>query len=322
MTVMPADAQRSEDGQWWWDGAQWQPVAGQAASASQPAQSSQPTQGTAAAAPSEQVGQLSDDGQWRWDGTQWQPANAGNATPASGGPQVTLGVPTAEVRIAHDGATVVMVHYTITNSGTTQIAERSLLVGIYVMAAGGTAETAAYTSGDVVSALAPGEEHQGYAPAQVDPGSWKVWIAVTDEARGEVLATSEDVPVEVAGQRAAGHDFDDTRAYSLTVKIGSVEHIDGVLFRVHYTVQSDRDVPVGLKVTGGLEAEGGGRSGQIYELTTAITAGQPHAHYLTLEGDLPNHSTARIVVDPGGPSEKEDTVVVDIAEDGAPTMQL
>lgn len=26
MTPVPADAPRSEDGQWWWDGAQWQPV--------------------------------------------------------------------------------------------------------------------------------------------------------------------------------------------------------------------------------------------------------------------------------------------------------
>lgn len=26
MTDIPADAPRSEDGQWWWDGSQWQPV--------------------------------------------------------------------------------------------------------------------------------------------------------------------------------------------------------------------------------------------------------------------------------------------------------
>ena len=26
MTTIPADAPRSEDGQWWWDGTQWQPV--------------------------------------------------------------------------------------------------------------------------------------------------------------------------------------------------------------------------------------------------------------------------------------------------------
>jgi len=26
MTTIPADAPRSDDGQWWWDGAQWQPV--------------------------------------------------------------------------------------------------------------------------------------------------------------------------------------------------------------------------------------------------------------------------------------------------------
>jgi hypothetical protein len=28
MTEVPADAQRSDDGQWWWDGTTWQPVAG------------------------------------------------------------------------------------------------------------------------------------------------------------------------------------------------------------------------------------------------------------------------------------------------------
>ena len=30
MTTIPADAPRSEDGQWWWDGSQWQPVEGDA----------------------------------------------------------------------------------------------------------------------------------------------------------------------------------------------------------------------------------------------------------------------------------------------------
>jgi hypothetical protein len=28
VTDIPADAQRSNDGQWWWDGTQWQPVSG------------------------------------------------------------------------------------------------------------------------------------------------------------------------------------------------------------------------------------------------------------------------------------------------------
>lgn len=30
MSDIPADAPRSDDGQWWWDGTQWQAVAGQA----------------------------------------------------------------------------------------------------------------------------------------------------------------------------------------------------------------------------------------------------------------------------------------------------
>jgi hypothetical protein len=58
MAEQPADAQLSEDGQWWWDGADWQPVAGPQASYDPNAL---------------QPDQLSDDGQWRWDGSEWQP---------------------------------------------------------------------------------------------------------------------------------------------------------------------------------------------------------------------------------------------------------
>jgi hypothetical protein len=79
MTIMPADAPRSEDGQWWWDGSQWQPVTGHGAAASDAGQQSQ---GAAAEASAETLGQLSDDGQWRWDGPQWQPAHAGAADAA------------------------------------------------------------------------------------------------------------------------------------------------------------------------------------------------------------------------------------------------
>jgi hypothetical protein len=105
----------------------------------------------------------------------------------------------------------------------------------------------------------------------------------------------------------------------LSVTITNVEHIAGVLYRVHCTVQSDRDVPPGLTVTGAIEGAAS-RSGQVYELTTGIAAGTPHAHYLTLEAHVPTHSTATITADPGGPSEKAASVVVDIAEDGTPTM--
>jgi hypothetical protein len=58
MTV-PAGAQLSEDGSYWWDGADWQAVPEGAGE--QPAQ----------------VGQLSEDGQWQWDGSAWQPAGGG-----------------------------------------------------------------------------------------------------------------------------------------------------------------------------------------------------------------------------------------------------
>lgn len=62
----PADAQLSEDGQWWWDGAEWQPVAGPQASYDPNAL---------------QTDQLSDDGQWRWDGAEWQPVGEEAAIP-------------------------------------------------------------------------------------------------------------------------------------------------------------------------------------------------------------------------------------------------
>lgn len=78
MTDIPADAQRSEDGQWWWDGTGWQPVT--------PAGSAAAT----GAAPSPTSGQLSDDGQWKWDGTAWQPVGqaAGGHVPVGLDPQL------------------------------------------------------------------------------------------------------------------------------------------------------------------------------------------------------------------------------------------
>jgi hypothetical protein len=89
MTVMPADAPRSEDGQWWWDGAHWQPVTQDAGA------------GTRSAAPADAVGQLSDDGQWRWDGAGWQPAQAGAAAGASSNDAVVCSALEADVQADH-----------------------------------------------------------------------------------------------------------------------------------------------------------------------------------------------------------------------------
>ena len=85
MAQIPPDAQRSDDGQWWWDGAQWQPVGdqGDAGAAGAASAASQPADAGQAATPAS--GQLSDDGQWQWDGSQWQPLQAGDQNaPATG----------------------------------------------------------------------------------------------------------------------------------------------------------------------------------------------------------------------------------------------
>lgn len=82
MAQIPADAQRSDDGQWWWDGSQWQPVGDQAGAAAAGAE--QPAQSDAGQTPSPAGGQLSDDGQWQWDGTQWQPVQGAASGAASG----------------------------------------------------------------------------------------------------------------------------------------------------------------------------------------------------------------------------------------------
>jgi hypothetical protein len=334
MTVMPADAPRSEDGQWWWDGTQWQPVAqnagaGAGAGAAAPASAeagagaAEAGAGTAADASatgqtsSEAVGQLSEDGQWRWDGTQWQPAQGA----AAGGTDiaVTIGQTSAEAHTTNDGTPALIVSYTITNTGTTAIESGRLQVGLYLLADGGSAEAAGYNLGEVLASIAPGAEHQGHSPLQADPGSWTVWVGITDTTSGQEIATSENMTAHVAGTVALAPSFDDTQTYALTVTITHVEHVQGALFRIHYDLQSDRDVPAGLNVSGKLEGAQA-NSGQLYDLTTGLTAGHAHPHYLTLEADTPSHITANIRVDPGGPSEAAASVEVDIAEDGTPTI--
>jgi hypothetical protein len=316
MSVMPADAPRSDDGQWWWDGAQWQPV-DQAAGA---ATDAQPAPGAAAPSSTEGVGELSEDGQWRWDGTQWQPVSQdAGAAATDTGPKLEFGHLTAEAHTANDGTPAILFTYTVTNSGTTAIDPGKIQAGYFVLAEGATAEAAAYSQGEVLSAIAPGEEHQGHSPVQADPGTWTVWVALTDATTGQQLTQSENVTVHVAGAVAASHDFDETQTYALTVTITQFEHVQGALFRIHYDLQSDRDVPAGLNVSGKIAGETN-TSAQLYDLTTAVTAGQARAHHLTLESDKPAHVTASITVDPGGPSEKADSVEVDIAEDGTSTI--
>jgi hypothetical protein len=320
MTVMPADAPRSEDGQWWWDGAQWQPVT-QDAGAGAPA--SADAQGAADQTASGAVGQLSDDGQWRWDGTQWQPATGASQPDAAATPDAGITVAfsqvSAEEETANDGTTAISVRYSLTNTGTAPIESGRLEAGKFVAAEDGSAEQNAYIVGPIDEAIAPGGEHLGNVTIQVDPGSWKVWVRIVDNVSGDVLVQSDDVNVHVDGTVAARTAFDDSKSYALTVTITQVEHVQGPLFRVHYDLQSDRDVPPGLPVTGKIVGQET-RIAQTYDLTTGLNAGQPRAHFLTLESHVPDHVTASITVDSGGPSETTASVEVDIAEDATPTI--
>jgi hypothetical protein len=325
MTVMPADAPRSDDGQWWWDGSQWQAVdQGAGAGAAAPVDP-QAAQGSGTQPASTAVGQLSDDGQWQWDGTAWQPAQPAAAGAGATGTaptsdlKVTLGVPTAETHRAPDGTLGLYVNYTLTNSGTIPIDAGSLELGFYVLAEGNTAEAAAYFIGDSLTALAPGQVHQGGWPIQVDPGTWNVFVGAKDKTTGDTLATSESVTAHVAGKQSVAPTFDESQTYALTVTITQFENVQGNLFRIHYDLQCDRDVPAGLNVSGKLVGAQA-RSAQLYDLTTGLTAGRAVPHYLTLESDAPDHVTASITVDPSGPSEKSDSVEVEIAADGTATM--
>ena len=258
MTVMPADAPRSEDGQWWWDGAQWQPVSAGAGAAA--ASDANAAQGSASQTSSDTVGQLSDDGQWRWDGTQWQPATP---TTADAGISVAFGQTSAEPHTANDGTPALIVRYDLTNSGSIAVERGRLEIGFYVLAEGASAEAAAYVLGDISDAIAPGEVHQGHWPIQADPGTWTVWVAVKDKTTDQQLAASEFMSVRVAGTVATAPSFDETQAYTLKVTITQFEHVQGNLFRVHYDLQSDREVP------GRVEREWQDR-GQGIEVGTAL----------------------------------------------------
>ncbi len=322
MTVMPAGAPLSDDGHWWWDGSQWQPVAQGAGSGAAAPADAQAAQGSGTQPSAPAVGRLSDDGQWQWDGTAWQPAASGagaTGTAPTSDLKVTLGVPTVEPRNTQDGTSAVIVHYKLTNTGTVPIESGRLELGFYVVAEGNTAELAAYVLGDSLDAIAPGQDHSGHWPLQVDAGTWTVIVGVKDKTTGDSLATSDGVSTHVAGTVAVATSFDEAQTYALTVTITKFEHVQGALFRVHYDLHCDREVPAGLNVSGKIVGAQS-RSAQLYDLTTGLTAGRAMPHYLTLEADMPDHVTASITVDPGGPSEKSDSVEVEIAADGTATM--
>jgi hypothetical protein len=311
MTDIPTGAPRSEDGQWWWDGAQWQPVSSPTAGAET---------GAVATAPAT-AGQVSDDGQWRWDGTAWQPAHAEAAVPAAGIPNVTVSATADQTTATSANATVIVVGVTVKNEGETSIEAGRLNVSIMATSSDGATEGSAHLDGNLGYELAPGHDRLIDLPLQVDPGSWTVWVDISDTRSDNALvARSPEVAVHVEGQETTRRSFDDTHAIALTVRITTVEHIEGDLFRVHYDLQndSDRELPAGMTVHGDLV--GAMSSDQLYQLTVPLPARHSHANYLTLETHRPSHVRATITVDPGGPSQSEDSAEVEIAADGTATM--
>ncbi|HEU5333086.1 MAG TPA: hypothetical protein VFU73_09985 [Actinocrinis sp.] len=79
MPDIPADAQRSPDGNYWWDGTQWQLVDNAGNGAGPSADDSSSSSSTSIPADA----QRSPDGNYWWDGTQWQPVDNADAGPGA-----------------------------------------------------------------------------------------------------------------------------------------------------------------------------------------------------------------------------------------------
>ncbi|MGA8014302.1 MAG: hypothetical protein WCB85_00090, partial [Candidatus Dormiibacterota bacterium] len=248
-------------------------------------------------------------------------AQASSEPPAP--PSVTLSDPTLHHVTMADGTTGLNVQFSVTNAGSGPIEADRLSIGVVATPAGGTAEREASVYANLSSALAPGENRQEGAGIQLDAGTWAVHVYAEDASTGASLARSPEVTAEIAGKVTAEHSFDESQTFSLAVEITHVEHLGGGAFRVHYTLtnNSSQELPSGLRVAGSFSTSGArGDSYQNYELSTPLPAGQTHQHYLTLEADAPAQAEAMIVVDPAGPSYTQDSVDVDIAADGTPTM--
>jgi hypothetical protein len=336
MSDIPQTAPRSEDGQWWWDGAQWQPVAGAATPAASTAAPATTQDAAPAAAAAPAGGQLSEDGQWRWDGSVWQPvqggAQAGAAAQAAdpapgaatspvniGDVTLTVALPRVELVTMAAGTTGLSVIYSVTNAGTSPIAAGTLTPKV-IAASEHSAEAVASVDGRPFGAFGSGEEHDDTVSIQLDPGTWSVFVQIVN-ANGDSMGMSDGATTTIPGHVITQRDFDDKQSYALSVTIEQVEHLSDNFFRVHYILQntSERELPAGMRVTGEL---GGEASTQYYQMTSSLPAHQSHAHYLTLEAQYPNKVTATIIVDKEGPSQVMDSVEVDIADDGTPTMSL
>jgi hypothetical protein len=235
--------------------------------------------------------------------------------------EVTLTVdkPTVELIPMAEGITGLNVYYNVTNAGTSPIAAGALTPKVISVSAR-SAEAVASFDGRPFEAFGIGEKHDGLVSIQLDPGEWSAFIQVVN-VNGDSMGMSDGVLTTIPGAVTAQRDFDDKQSYALSVTVEQVEHLSDQFFRLHYILQnnSERELPAGMRVEGEL---GGEASTQYYQMQSSLAAHQSHAHYLTLEAQYPATLTATILVDKDGPSQVTDTVTVDIADDGTPTMRL
>jgi hypothetical protein len=161
---------------------------------------------------------------------------------------------------------------------------------------------------------------------QLDPGEWQVHVQVIDMATSMPILDFPVQIVHIEGTVSQQTAYDESQPYLISVFIESAE-LFGIECRLHYelTNASPQPIPAGLRVTGTITGELGGYSAEVYHYTEALPPYSPQKRYLTLElVDLAagggGNATARILIDPNGPSEISDTVTLTFNGTGPVTV--
>ena len=239
-------------------------------------------------------------------------------------PIATLTADPPDIRPGHsDAGTILIVGVLATNTSGRLIAESE--IALWTSATGGAAESSA-DSYQPWWAIQPGEQVYIGGQLQVDPGDWQVRVQVVDAATSTPILDFPVQTVHVDGPATHQTPFDDTQQHLVSVFIDSAEAM-GLECRIHYTITNatEKPVPAGMKVTGLLIGDDGGFSSEVYHYTEPLPPYAPQARYLTLElVDLTAGggatATARIIVDPSGPSEVSDEVKLTFNGTGPVTM--